>query len=1074
MLDGLTGTEISDGGNDMYDGGNELNTNLSTLIPYTNGTISTHTGFGTGSSYFTHKFNNLWVMGADLNGVTSFRITGNNGADGSGRVNGSTYTITVGCMRYYVFIKQVHSASDPSINHIFIVPDNGTLPAPTHTFSTNTDNDQHDLNNLGNFERLYYLLLAGDGGYEYTNAEIQAAVLDFINQANVTGGGVAQVLVTQTAGPASGTTLAPGTHTIAFQATGVGGTVTCSYDVVVPPANQPIISCAADTIITECIANGFVYSVPVGADPCNAPCGNAPLTALLGDLNANGSAVASGIPSGFSMLDGLTGTEISDGGGDMYDGGNELNTNLGSLIPYTNGALSTSTSFGAGSSYFTHKFNNMWVMAADLNGVNSFSITGNNGADGSGTVDGFTSTITVGCQSYYLFVKRVHSSFDPSINHIFIVPDNGTTPAPTHTFSTNTDNDQHNLNGLGNFDRLYYLLFAGAGGIAYTNAQLEAAAVDFLTQTNASTGTVGGGVTIMQIAGLPSGSNFPVGTNTVTYRATSNTSGQTADCSFDIVVQPRPTPIITGTTTVCAGSSTTLTTTGGGTYQWNTGATTASIVVTPLVNTTYTVSVTDVLGCEGSSSVNTTMNVTSTVPIIAPLTGSICPNTTVALTAAGGIAGVGSSIQWYSGPNGTGTWLGTGSTMNVSPSTATTYYVRREGGCNITGDDQITVDLKNYIYALNATSTNTYCTDNMGWHHFYSGNEIILSIRGDLTGAPVGFPRITINDNGTYFQQSQGPFTPASCVGGTTPGEERFEMERSWDVNFGGGTLNPPYEVRFYYEPAERTLVENAAANHMATYGACGYSYKYAFPAGSYFFKNAGSQYLAADYDGLHLAHAINTTPNGVNYTEMSGITSFSGGSLGVILVPNTLLPVDWLYFEGSTDNTTNKLRWATASEHNSDYFKVQRSSDGFSFETIGIVQAQGQSSSTMHYTYNDGQPFEGENYYRLELVETTGQTGLSNTILLNIREDGKPYLFYPNPTTGVVYYQYESEKTERLQLEVLDVLGKRARVQQVQGNTGINNIPVNLEGLPSGTYMIQVHNEARGTVHTEKVTKRD
>lgn len=1072
MTDGITGTCVSDGGNDMYDCGNQLNTNLSTLIPYTGGNINTHPGFN-GGNYFTHKFNNLWVMAADLNGATSFYTSGNNGADGSGNVDGYTYTVTVGCLDYYVFVKRINNARDPSINHIYIIPDNGTLPAPTHTFATNTNDDEHRLLNLGNFDRLYYLLLAGANGYAYTNAEIEAAVLDFINQGNITAGGVAQAPVTQIAGSPSGTALTAGTHTLTFQATGTGGNTVCSYDVIVPPSGLPVIACRPDTLVSEC-APVVTFTAPVGSDPCNAPCGNATIADVLADFNTNGVAIGSTIPSGFNMTDGITGTCVSDGGSDMYDCGNQLNTNLTTLIPYTGGTITANANFGAGASYFTRKINNLWLMVADLNGINTFYTSGNNGADGSGNVDGFTYTVTVGCQSYYVFVKRINNAGDPSINHVYIVPDNGTLPAPTHTFATNSNDDEHRLNNLGNFERLYYLLLAGTGGIAYSNAQIQTTVTAFLNQVNASAGAAGGGVTVAQIAGLPSGSTFPVGTNTVTYRATSVTTGQTADCSFDIVVQPRPTAAIAGNTTICTGGSSVLTASGGGTYSWSTGATTPSITISPVLPTTYTVSVTDNLGCEGQSSVNTTLGIASTPPILAPLVGSICPNTNMTLTAAGGVAGLGSTIQWYSGPNGTGTWLGTGGSLPITPTTATTYYVRREGGCNITGDDQVTVNIKDYIYALNATTTNTYCTDNAGWHHFYNGNEIILSIRGDLAGAPAGFPQITINDNGTYYQQTQGPFTPASCVNNLTPGEERFEMERSWDVNFGGGTLNPPYEVRFYYEPAERTAVETAALNHMATYGACGYSYKYSFPLGSYFFKNVGSQYTAPDFDGLHLPNTTGVTPNGVNYTEMTGITNFSGGSLGLILVPNTLLPVDWLYFDGSTDNTTNTLRWATAAEQNSDYFRVQRSVDGVAFETIGMVQAQGQSSSAQHYTYDDEHPFEGQNYYRLELVDQTGDLSLSNTILLNIRVDGKPYLFYPNPTTDVVYYQYESQEAEMLQVEVLDVLGKRASVQQVQGTTGLNNIPVSLEQLPTGTYMIRVHNEVRGTVHTEKVTKRD
>ena len=50
--------------------------------------------------------------------------------------------------------------------------------------------------------------------------------------------------------------------------------------------------------------------------------------------------------------------------------------------------------------------------------------------------------------------------------------------------------------------------------------------------------------------------------------------------------------------TVCSGAATTLTTSPSGlTYLWNTGATTSSIVVTPTVNTTYTVTGTNTFGC---------------------------------------------------------------------------------------------------------------------------------------------------------------------------------------------------------------------------------------------------------------------------------------------------------------------------------------------------------------------------------------------------------------------------------------------------------------------------------------------
>src|SRR5205823_5069158 len=49
--------------------------------------------------------------------------------------------------------------------------------------------------------------------------------------------------------------------------------------------------------------------------------------------------------------------------------------------------------------------------------------------------------------------------------------------------------------------------------------------------------------------------------------------------SVDILVNPRPHVIITGALSFCQGDSTTLTASGADSYIWNTGSTSASIVV---------------------------------------------------------------------------------------------------------------------------------------------------------------------------------------------------------------------------------------------------------------------------------------------------------------------------------------------------------------------------------------------------------------------------------------------------------------------------------------------------------------
>ena len=81
-------------------------------------------------------------------------------------------------------------------------------------------------------------------------------------------------------------------------------------------------------------------------------------------------------------------------------------------------------------------------------------------------------------------------------------------------------------------------------------------------------------------------------TSTTSYTVTSSDAqGNTGTSSITLTVNPSPTVTITTLHPTCPSGST-LTATGGGTYSWSTGATTASIQVSPSTITNYTVTVT--------------------------------------------------------------------------------------------------------------------------------------------------------------------------------------------------------------------------------------------------------------------------------------------------------------------------------------------------------------------------------------------------------------------------------------------------------------------------------------------------
>lgn len=70
----------------------------------------------------------------------------------------------------------------------------------------------------------------------------------------------------------------------------------------------------------------------------------------------------------------------------------------------------------------------------------------------------------------------------------------------------------------------------------------------------------------------------------------------------------------------------------------------------------------------------------------------VCPGKKVTLTVQGGTLGDGASWHWYAGSCG-GTPVGVGSSVDVTVNATTTYFVRAEGDCNMTGCRQVTVTI---------------------------------------------------------------------------------------------------------------------------------------------------------------------------------------------------------------------------------------------------------------------------------------------------------------------------------------------------------------------------------------------
>jgi hypothetical protein len=104
-------------------------------------------------------------------------------------------------------------------------------------------------------------------------------------------------------------------------------------------------------------------------------------------------------------------------------------------------------------------------------------------------------------------------------------------------------------------------------------------------------------------------------------------------------------------------------------------------------------------------------------------------------------------------------------------------------------------------------------------------------------------------------------------------------------------------------------------------------------------------------------------------------------------IIAPTGLPVELLYFEGYASNSTNIIKWATASEWNSSHFEIQTSDDIEIWNNISTINAAGNSNSKLTYNIIDLNPKNRINYYRLVQYDFDGNYKIYGPIVLDNKD---------------------------------------------------------------------------------------
>ena len=176
-----------------------------------------------------------------------------------------------------------------------------------------------------------------------------------------------------------------------------------------------------------------------------------------------------------------------------------------------------------------------------------------------------------------------------------------------------------------------------------------------------------------------------------------------------------------------------------------------------------------------------------------------------------------------------------------------------------------------------------------------------------------------------------------------------------------------------------------------------------------------------------------------------------------------TTLPILLTTFSAQVGVEGVTLNWQTAQELHTDQYVIERKM-GNQWQEMGAVKALGTTSAPQTYRYQIKNLPPGRHVFRLRVEDIGGQKTFSPETELTLSLKGAYFLSaaYPNPFNPQTTFTLTVGRTQTVQVEVYDAVGRRVGVLH-RGELGANEahaFRIAAQGLSSGTYFIRATGE--------------